>query len=1109
MIKKIAHISDVHIRKNPNRNEEYYSIFNDLFESLKQEKPDRIAIAGDFNNDYIEMEGEQLILASYFLRNLSLIAPVIVIRGNHDVRKGNLKRVDSIKAIVESLQLNNVQYYDSTNFYDDENVTWAVWNYGDKKMSPWKLQQKNYNKENIVIDLFHEEVGGAINVHGHELKGASKIGVSDFKGDLSFFGHIHKKQYLDKKKTKAYAGSLIAQKIDEGDDEFHGYLLWDIETKKAKEIEIVNKYVKFVNVTVNVFTDFDDLDIDIPYEANELNVRVIWNTLPGTKNKINEAKVKLYLENKYPNITTITSKKQFVEEDKIEVIDEIENGLILNQDVQEQKFRDYLGNIGVEEDIIEGVIELDRKIANSINIEELTNTEWSIIKVWGKNFMSYDDFYLDFRDKEGLIQIVGKNGGGKTTIFKTISYVAYGQTLETENNKKFGDSRFINNKTGIDSTSGGFVICANNVYYGIQRSTKIERNKVGEIKGSPTKVTFHLLSSPDDIFDETNDINNLSDENRRKTQNELNRIIGSYDNFKRIVITTSDTLNASLSSIKSEFIDSLLHDAGLDVFDKKLEEFKKQDKENVKMLVNCDVEKSKEKIKEIDALNIIVNNDIKIKEQEIECTKQSIVKGGKYVQSLSSKLYQIDPEIYSMNLDVVNNEKHIKETELNDLFNVESELNEKIKGLAETFDTDRYTNLVSERDSIKDKINNIKIEIKNIETANLTEQHKIEIINGEIFRLTNTGNEKKESYLNLKSAVESKSEITCPTCGQIVGKDNIEHIKNEMDKLKSEMHDLANQILQKKTNEIPPIQQIISNNKENVILLNSQITTLELNTESILKEIGELVNIKNDVEKRNELVVKLNEIPLKRENINLNINLIENKITNYNNLQIQIEENKKTNVVITQANQKLNGYNNILINQINELNTLKNTLSQNELNIVQTNDLIKRYIAQQKEEAINTYYKKCIHRDGIPKQMLTTQIIPKINKEIEIILDNSDITVWLDNEELTLKMCYNQHPDAIIDAISSSGMERTFTSIPYKIALNKINAKSKPNFILLDEIMGKLDSECVVKFTQLLNVVKKSMKHIFIVEHNHEVEPDYIISVNKNNNGISTCEFID
>ena len=95
MIKTVAHLADIHIRKTPTRNAEYQEVFQRTISSLKKMKPDRIAIVGDLVHDYLDLQGEQLIMAHNFLKELAKIAPVRITRGNHDCRKKNLKRFQS------------------------------------------------------------------------------------------------------------------------------------------------------------------------------------------------------------------------------------------------------------------------------------------------------------------------------------------------------------------------------------------------------------------------------------------------------------------------------------------------------------------------------------------------------------------------------------------------------------------------------------------------------------------------------------------------------------------------------------------------------------------------------------------------------------------------------------------------------------------------------------------------------------------------------------------------------------------------------------------------------------------------------------------------------
>ena len=149
---------------------------------------------------------------------------------------------------------------------------------------------------------------------------------------------------------------------------------------------------------------------------------------------------------------------------------------------------------------------------------------------------------------------------------------------------------------------------------------------------------------------------------------------------------------------------------------------------------------------------------------------------------------------------------------------------------------------------------------------------------------------------------------------------------------------------------------------------------------------------------------------------------------------------------------------------------------------------------------------KCIHRNGIPAQLLINYAIPKINNGLKNLLNDVEFNVWLDSEEIKLKLAYNSRPDSVVDALSASGKERTFASVCLKYALNQINAKSKPMLFLLDEVMGKLTETSVDEFVQILHEIKKQSDKVIIIEHNHFVNPDYVITVGKDEDGISHLE---
>ena len=278
--------------------------------------------------------------------------------------------------------------------------------------------------------------------------------------------------------------------------------------------------------------------------------------------------------------------------------------------------------------------------------------------------------------------------------------------------------------------------------------------------------------------------------------------------------------------------------------------------------------------------------------------------------------------------------------------------------------------------------------------------------------------------------------------------------------------------------------------------------------EEILVEIGQLTNDMNDVLKRNELQVELDQIPIHVQNEELKIELIQQKIDNYENNVKQIEENERLNGQIDKANVRIIELEDELSEKKEDILIKKNAVGEKQAKIKENIQLIADFKEQEYRDSVMNLYKKCVHRDGIPRQMLSNYIIPKINTTLTHILSVAPFKVWLDEDDLKPKLVYTDRPNAIVDCISASGKERTFSSVVLKFALNQINVKSKPNIFLLDEVMGKLTDESVEEFIEILQMIKNNMKKVLIIEQRINIEPDYSIEVQLDENGISSLTIL-
>ena len=227
MIKKIAHLGDIHLEKNIKRHDEYKTVINRLVESIKEKKPCRTLIAGDIFDNKLETSNEMYIIAHKMINNLSKNTnKLLIITGNHDINIKNVNRKNTIDATIETIDLQNVYYLNKSGFFVDENVVWVVHDHVDG-LNPWfelsklknniilnnwiyNLDGSDYNEkiklndlENFlknykVINTYHNPINGSTTPSNYVMESKKYRNLSDFKGDMLLMGDIHKKQYFYK-----------------------------------------------------------------------------------------------------------------------------------------------------------------------------------------------------------------------------------------------------------------------------------------------------------------------------------------------------------------------------------------------------------------------------------------------------------------------------------------------------------------------------------------------------------------------------------------------------------------------------------------------------------------------------------------------------------------------------------------------------------------------------------------------------------------------------------------------------------------------------------------------------------------------------------------------
>lgn len=249
MIKKVIHLSDVHIRTyryHEEYNEVFDNLYTDIIEVLKSFDYDetRIVIVGDIFHQKITISNESMLLAAKFFKALSEIAPLIIVAGNHDMLENNQDRMDSITPVVELLGSDNISYYKDSVCYEDDNIVWCNYsvfnNCGRPDIDTARL---TYGPDKKYIGLYHAPLMGAKTDIGYEFETAR--GLEIFDGcNAVMCGDIHMRQIIKSNIPVVYSSSLIQQDFGESIRK-HGFLLWDIETLTFEEFDVENPYLYY------------------------------------------------------------------------------------------------------------------------------------------------------------------------------------------------------------------------------------------------------------------------------------------------------------------------------------------------------------------------------------------------------------------------------------------------------------------------------------------------------------------------------------------------------------------------------------------------------------------------------------------------------------------------------------------------------------------------------------------------------------------------------------------------------------------------------------------------------------------------------------------------
>ena len=695
-LKHIHHISDIQIR-NLKRHKEYEEVFERTYEEVRKNKDNAVAyIGGDIAHSKTDMSPELIDQLSRLFKNLADICPTIIIAGNHDCNLNNRSRMDCLSPIVDNLKHPNLHYLKDSGVYKCADTTFVVWDcWTDEKDF---IEAKDVEGDTKVV-LFHGTVDRCETDLGFRLP--SDVKITKFKGyDMGLLGDIHKRQHLNKEETISYCGSLVQQNHGEGLS--HGYLLWDVPKRTSEYIEVKNDYGYYtLDIDNGVVPDADDM----PSKAR-LRVRVANTSATELKKALAVIHDKYGVEEMAVTRTDTIYSNDRVRNGKIAV------GDINSTDVQFDLIRDYLNdNHIVSEEVLIKIKNINESLNQIIPEEEVyRNVNWKLKHFEFSNMFSYgENNKVDFTKLNGIVGMFAPNAAGKSSLLDALSFCLFDTCT-----RAFKAENVLNNKKGDFFCKVNFEIDGQD--YHIERVAKKQRK--GNVK---VDVDFYT-------FGDDGEKVSMNGDQRRTTQNNIKKVIGSYDDFILTSLSSQIKNSVFIEKTQKEKKTLLAQFMGLEIFDKLwvsateeirevsavLKNFKKNDWERDL----ADIKEQKEDFKKTHKKLLSEKDEIQSKKKLVESNIITLTKKLKPTDKSIGDITNLkdNKEVLTRTLSGIDNQlgEVISKTEKVNV--LEKQIRLKIKYHEEQKTNEKFVEgekLNTEHDRLTQELSKLKIEVRN------------------------------------------------------------------------------------------------------------------------------------------------------------------------------------------------------------------------------------------------------------------------------------------------------------------------------------------------------------------------------------------------------------
>ena len=1052
IINKIYHLADLHIR-NLQRHKEYRLVFKKFLKQVEEDniQDSVIYLAGDIAHAKTEMSPELVQEISWFLTECAKLRETILITGNHDCNLNNNHRLDVLTPIVDNLNNPRIHYLRDTGVYNIHNLTFVVYSILDDKEN-WP-KGKDVDGENKIV-LFHGPVNKAQTDIGYTVS-SNSFQVDMFDGfDMAMLGDIHKRQtFGEGYEWVAYAGSMIQQNHGEL-LENHGYLLWDVPTRTFTEYHLHNDYgfltVDVVDGKIPQWV-YDEVGTKLPKHPR-LRLRFTNTEASDMKRCITELK-KIFKVAEV-TVTRTDTMGQLKTNSKLNknIVGDVKDETFQNSLIRDYLERQYL----LESDELDKIGEINKELNTQIDTSELAgNILWTPKTFEFSNMFSYGEgSKIRFDNAQGIMGIFAPNASGKSSMWDALSFCIYDKTSRTNVAKNI-----LNNRKDKFYCKFNFQI--DGVDYFIERTAKYVR------KQTAVKVDVNFWSESGGV------ITSLNGEQRRETNQNIEKYLGKFEDFVLTTLSLQGNNALFIDKSQSERKEILSQFIGVDIFDKLYQKASDENRDNATLIRKFKSDDFTTKLAEIDTqlkndkseYKLLEISQKSLKEEEELLNKQIIKLNEKIVKLNADSGVSIDElEKRLKTLEVKKEELETTKGSVQERITHREELQITLDEILDQFDEEDLQEGISD---LKQKREDLKLIESDIE--------KIQV--------------KLDSLYERKEHLDShKYNEDCDICME-----NSTTIRGEKAKVESAIQD-GNLYIQEK---------------------NDEKLKLSLQIESLVNYEEEWEKFQSAKEKENKLDREISQLINKlstteTEEIRLDTQVTQQKqlIEEYYKNEEQIKKNKEIRDEITSVRDKLKIVKYDLKSTNGDVLKLNGKISalQNQKETIE--DRIQEVKNLEEQSKLFDYYLNALGKDGVSYELIEKSL-PMIEGEVNNILaqivefgmqleiDGKNINAYLvyGDQRWSLEMC--------------SGMERFISGLAIRVALINVCNLPRPNFLVIDEGFGTLDSENLQSLFMLFTYLKTQFDFVMVISHIDSMRDvvDGLIEIKKDSEGFSTVKF--